>query len=155
MTSHQKVQGAAAFAEKLPKTAAALYMNETSDADLNAASKLLKSSIDAELYELKAGRHVPPDRVWSAWLYGDHLVPERREVLRQLANGSSPSTAPATDSRTGSPPSNATPTWPDLQGLPPRPASWSGEHNRSAFTQLRSHGRRVRHLDRDYLPLRT
>ncbi|MGW7657778.1 Helicase associated domain protein, partial [Streptomyces tendae] len=43
--------------------------------------------IDAEFYELEAGRHVPPDRVWSAWLCGDHLVSERREVLRQFANG--------------------------------------------------------------------
>ncbi|MFF0009817.1 Helicase associated domain protein, partial [Streptomyces tibetensis] len=40
-----------------------------------------------EFYELEAGRHVPPDRVWSAWLCGDHLVSERREVLRQFANG--------------------------------------------------------------------
>ncbi|WP_345128442.1 Helicase associated domain protein, partial [Streptomyces chiangmaiensis] len=46
-----------------------------------------KSSIDAEFYELEAGRHVPPNRVWSAWLCGDHLVAERREVLRQFANG--------------------------------------------------------------------
>ncbi|RPK23179.1 Helicase associated domain protein [Streptomyces sp. ADI91-18] len=30
---------------------------------------------------------MPPDRVWSAWLCGDHLVTERREVLRQFANG--------------------------------------------------------------------
>lgn len=37
--------------------------------------------------ELEAGRHVPPDRVWAAWLCGDHLVTERREVLRQFANG--------------------------------------------------------------------
>lgn len=36
---------------------------------------------------MEAGRHVPPDRVWSAWLCGDHLVSERREVLRQFANG--------------------------------------------------------------------
>ncbi|MER5728869.1 Helicase associated domain protein [Streptomyces sp. NPDC002138] len=64
MTFHQKVEEAAAFAEKLPK-----------------------SSIDAEFYELEAGRHVPPDRVWAAWLCGDHLVTERREVLRQFANG--------------------------------------------------------------------
>jgi hypothetical protein len=48
---------------------------------------LPKSSIDADFYELEAGRHVPPDRVWSAWLCGDHLVAERREVLRQFANG--------------------------------------------------------------------
>lgn len=25
--------------------------------------------------------------MWSAWLWGDHLVAERREVLRQFANG--------------------------------------------------------------------
>ncbi|MFE1546550.1 Helicase associated domain protein [Streptomyces sp. NPDC058718] len=84
MTFHQKVEEAAAFADKLPETAAELY---ATDADLAAAEKLPKSSIDAELYELEAGRHVPPDRVWSAWLCGDHLVTERREVLRQFANG--------------------------------------------------------------------
>ncbi|MBY6300908.1 helicase associated domain-containing protein, partial [Streptomyces clavuligerus] len=55
--------------------------------DLAAADKLPKSSIDAEFYELEAGRHVPPDRVWSAWLCGDHTVAERREALRQFANG--------------------------------------------------------------------
>ncbi len=87
MTFHQKVEEAAAFAEKLPETAAELYVNDTSDADLAAADKLPKSSIDAEFYELEAGRHVPPDRVWSAWLCGDHLVSERREVLRQFAGG--------------------------------------------------------------------
>ncbi len=87
MTFHQKVQEAAAFADKLPETAADLYVNDVSDADLAAADKLPKSSIDAEFYELEAGRHVPPDRVWSAWLCGDHLVSERREVLRQFANG--------------------------------------------------------------------
>ncbi|MFD7498271.1 Helicase associated domain protein [Streptomyces sp. NPDC059832] len=87
MTFHQKVEEAAAFAEKLPQTAAELYVNDASDEDLAAADKLPKSSIDAEFYELEAGRHVPPDRVWSAWLCGDHLVAERREVLRQFANG--------------------------------------------------------------------
>ncbi|WP_432089161.1 Helicase associated domain protein [Streptomyces sp. bgisy095] len=87
MTFHQKVEEAAAFAEKLPETAAALYMNDASDEDLTKAEKLPASSIDAEFYELEAGRHVPPDRVWSAWLCGDHLVSERREVLRQFANG--------------------------------------------------------------------
>ncbi|WP_331721209.1 Helicase associated domain protein [Streptomyces sp. NBC_00212] len=87
MTFHQKVEEAAAFAEKLPKTAAELYVNDATDDDLAAADKLPKSSIDAEFYELEAGRHVPPDRVWSAWLCGDHLVSERREVLRQFANG--------------------------------------------------------------------
>ncbi|MGA5598618.1 Helicase associated domain protein [Streptomyces cellulosae] len=87
MTFHQRVEEAAAFAEKLPETAAHLYVNDASDEDLAAADKLPKSSIDAEFYELEAGRHVPPDRVWSAWLCGDHLVSERREVLRQFANG--------------------------------------------------------------------
>ncbi|MFF9666981.1 Helicase associated domain protein [Streptomyces althioticus] len=87
MTFHQKVEEAAAFAEKLPETAAELYLNDASDEDLAAADKLPRSSIDAEFYELEAGRHVPPDRVWSAWLCGDHLVTERREVIRQFANG--------------------------------------------------------------------
>ncbi|MGW6606133.1 Helicase associated domain protein [Streptomyces sp. NPDC055036] len=87
MTFHQKVEEAQAFADKLPETAAELYVNDASDDDLAAADKLPKSSIDAEFYELEAGRHVPPDRVWSAWLCGDHLVAERREVLRQFANG--------------------------------------------------------------------
>ncbi|MFJ3882916.1 Helicase associated domain protein [Streptomyces sp. NPDC090077] len=87
MTFHQKVEEAAAFAEKLPQTAAELHVTDATDADLAAAGKLPKSSIDAEFYELEAGRHVPPDRVWSAWLCGDHLVTERREVLRQFANG--------------------------------------------------------------------
>ncbi|MGW2330354.1 Helicase associated domain protein [Streptomyces sp. NPDC001700] len=87
MTFHQKVEEAQAFSDKLPETAAELYVNDASDEDLAAADKLPKSSIDAEFYELEAGRHVPPDRVWSAWLCGDHLVSERREVLRQFANG--------------------------------------------------------------------
>ncbi|MFH9677815.1 Helicase associated domain protein [Streptomyces sp. NPDC017405] len=87
MTFHQKVEEAAAFAEKMPETAAELYLNDASDDDLAAADRLPASSIDAEFYELEAGRHVPPDRVWSAWLCGDHLVAERREVLRQFANG--------------------------------------------------------------------
>ncbi|MFH9959697.1 Helicase associated domain protein [Streptomyces roseolus] len=87
MTFHQKVEEAAAFAEKLPETAAELYMSDATGADLAAAEKLPASSIDAEFYELEAGRHVPPDRVWSAWLCGDHLVAERREVLRQFAGG--------------------------------------------------------------------
>ncbi|MFI2241082.1 DEAD/DEAH box helicase [Streptomyces chrestomyceticus] len=87
MTFHQKVEEAQAFADKLPKTAAELYVNDTSDEDLAAADKLPASSIDAQFYELEAGRHVPPDRVWAAWLCGDHLVSERREVLRQFANG--------------------------------------------------------------------
>ncbi|MEU1128411.1 Helicase associated domain protein, partial [Streptomyces sp. NPDC005900] len=87
MTFHQKVEEARAFADKLPETAAALYLNDASDEDVAKADKLPASSIDAEFYELEAGRHVPPDRVWSAWLCGDHLVAERREALRQFANG--------------------------------------------------------------------
>ena len=87
MTFHQKVEEAMAFAEKLPETAAQLYINDASDKDLEQAEKLPASSIDARFYELEADRHVPPDRVWSAWLCGDHLVTERREVLRQFANG--------------------------------------------------------------------
>nr|WP_073937852.1 DEAD/DEAH box helicase [Streptomyces sp. CB02400] len=87
MTFHQKVEEAAAFAEKLPKTAAALYARDASGEDLKAADKLPASSIGAEFYELEAGRHMPPERVWSAWLCGDHLVTERRETLRQFANG--------------------------------------------------------------------
>ncbi|MFE0420944.1 Helicase associated domain protein [Streptomyces sp. NPDC058953] len=87
MTFHQKVEEAAAFADKLPETAAELYLNDASDEDLAKAEKLPKSSIDADFYELEAGRHVPPDRVWSAWLCGDHTVAERREALRQFANG--------------------------------------------------------------------
>ncbi|MFF8323008.1 Helicase associated domain protein [Streptomyces bobili] len=87
MTFHQRVEEAAAFVEKLPATAAELYMNDASDDDLAAADRLPASSIDATFYELQAGRHVLPDRVWSAWLCGDHLVSERREALRQFANG--------------------------------------------------------------------
>lgn len=88
MTFHQKVEEAAAFAEALPKTAAELYVTDTDDETMVKAEKALPaSSIDAEFYGLEAGRHVPPDRVWSAWLCGDHLVSERREVLRQFANG--------------------------------------------------------------------
>ncbi|MEV6440330.1 DEAD/DEAH box helicase [Streptomyces anulatus] len=87
MTFHQKVEEARAFADKLPETAAQLYVNDASNEDLAAADQLPKSSIDAAFYELEAGRHVPPDRLWSAWLCGDHLVSERREALRQFANG--------------------------------------------------------------------
>ncbi|WP_079049387.1 DEAD/DEAH box helicase [Streptomyces torulosus] len=87
MTFHQRVEEAAAFAEKLPQTAARLYAAEVSDEALVDAEALPKSSIDAKFYQLEAGRHVPPDRVWAAWLCGDHLVSERREVLRQFAGG--------------------------------------------------------------------
>ncbi|MEO3843215.1 Helicase associated domain protein [Streptomyces sp. B22F1] len=87
MTFHQRVEEAKAFAEKMPTTAAELYANDPSAQDLAAGEALPASSIDARLYELDAGRHVPPDRVWSGWLCGDHLVAERREALRQFANG--------------------------------------------------------------------
>ncbi|MGW3683157.1 Helicase associated domain protein [Streptomyces prasinus] len=87
MTFHQKVEEAAAFAEKMPQTAAKLYATDASGDDLAAADRLPASSIDARFYELEAGRHVSPDRVWSAWLCGDHVVSERREVIRQFANG--------------------------------------------------------------------
>ncbi|MFD7324312.1 Helicase associated domain protein [Streptomyces sp. NPDC059875] len=87
MTFHQRVEEAAAFAEKLPETAAQLYATEASDKFLEDAAALPLSSIDAQLYDLEPYRHVPPDRVWSVWLCGDHLVTERREVLRQFANG--------------------------------------------------------------------
>ena len=87
MTFHQRVEEAAAFAEKMPQTAAALYAADVSDEALADAEALPKSSIDADFYQLETGRHVPSDRVWSAWLCGDHLVAERREALRQFANG--------------------------------------------------------------------
>ncbi|WP_329141749.1 Helicase associated domain protein [Streptomyces sp. NBC_01456] len=86
MTFHQRVEEAQAFAEKLPETAAELYATEAPDEALAAAEGMPESSIDARLYELEAGRHVRPHRVWSAWLCGDHLVSERREVLGQFAN---------------------------------------------------------------------
>ncbi|CAG6397619.1 conserved hypothetical protein [Actinacidiphila cocklensis] len=91
MTFHQRVEEAAAFATRLPETAAELYATEMTPEELAETDKKVKklpaSSIGAELYDLEPGRHVPPDRVWAAWLCGDHLVAERREVLRQFANG--------------------------------------------------------------------
>ncbi|MCY0944749.1 DEAD/DEAH box helicase [Streptomyces antarcticus] len=93
MTFHQRVEEAAAFAAKLPETAAELYTaaagtgGGVAEAAMAQAALLPRSSIGAEPYELEAGRHVPADRVWAAWLCGDHLVAERREVLRQFANG--------------------------------------------------------------------
>ncbi|MFJ5273835.1 Helicase associated domain protein [Streptomyces sp. NPDC088358] len=87
MTFHQRVEEAAAFAAKLPETAAELYATRGSDKVLAEADALPTSSIGADFYELEAGRHVPPDRVWADWLCGDHFVAERREVLRQFANG--------------------------------------------------------------------
>ncbi|MCY0954097.1 DEAD/DEAH box helicase [Streptomyces sp. H27-S2] len=96
MTFHQRVEEAAAFAAKLPETAAELHTAAAgSDAGVAAAAMaqaalLPRSSIGAEPYELETGRHVPPDRVWAQWLCGDHLVAERRETLRQFANGIDP-----------------------------------------------------------------
>lgn len=91
MTFHQKVEEAAAFAEKLPETAAELYTTAMSDEELAEADKRVKkppaSSIGAKPHNLEPGRHVPPDRVWSAWPCGDHPISERREVLRQFTNG--------------------------------------------------------------------
>ncbi|MFI8817950.1 MULTISPECIES: DEAD/DEAH box helicase [unclassified Streptomyces] len=87
LTFHQRVEEARAFAEKLPETAAELHATEASDRFLKEAAKLPESTIQAKRYELEPYRHVPPDRVWAQWLCGDHLVSERREALRQFANG--------------------------------------------------------------------
>ncbi|MYX32682.1 MULTISPECIES: DEAD/DEAH box helicase [unclassified Streptomyces] len=87
MTFHQRVEEAAAFAAKLPETAAELFTSEVSEYALAEAGTLPASPIDADFYDLAAHRHVPPDRVWAQWLCGDHLVAERREVLQQFANG--------------------------------------------------------------------
>ncbi|MCC4320429.1 DEAD/DEAH box helicase [Streptomyces malaysiensis] len=90
MTFHQRVEEAQAFAEQMPATAAELHAAEASEAALADAEELPASSIDAELYELEDGRHVPPDRVWADWLCGDHPIAHRREVIRQFANGINP-----------------------------------------------------------------
>ncbi len=87
MVFHQRVEEAAAFAEQMPRTAAELYTAEASAAALAGAEELPASSIDAELYELEDGRHVPPDRVWADWLCGDHPIAHRREVIHRFANG--------------------------------------------------------------------
>ncbi|MEU3349812.1 Helicase associated domain protein [Streptomyces sp. NPDC006700] len=87
MTFHQRVEEARAFAEQMPATAAELYATEASEAALADAEELPASSIDAELYELEDGRHVPPDRVWANWLCGDHPIAHRREVIHRFANG--------------------------------------------------------------------
>ncbi|MDX2853081.1 Helicase associated domain protein [Streptomyces sp. PA03-3a] len=87
MTFHQRVEEAAAFAVKLPETAAELFTSEVSEYALAEAGSLPASSIDADFYDLAAHRHVPPDRVWAQWLCGDHFVAERREAIRQFANG--------------------------------------------------------------------
>ncbi|MFD4756909.1 Helicase associated domain protein [Streptomyces sp. NPDC058426] len=87
MTFHQRVEEAAAFAEKMPETAAELYRNEVSGEDLALAEELPASEVGGGFYELEPGRHVPPSRVWSKWLCGDHPVTERRAVLGEFANG--------------------------------------------------------------------
>ncbi|MFF9476948.1 Helicase associated domain protein [Streptomyces roseolus] len=87
MVFHQRVEEAAAFAEQMPRTAAELYTAEASEAALADAEELPASSIDAELYELEDGRHVPADRVWADWLCGDHPIAHRREVIHRFANG--------------------------------------------------------------------
>ncbi len=87
MVFHQRVEEAAAFAEQMPRTAAELYTAEASAAALAGAEALPASSIDAELYELEEGRHVPADRVWADWLCGDHPIAHRRAVIHRFANG--------------------------------------------------------------------
>ncbi|MGW3583006.1 Helicase associated domain protein [Streptomyces rubiginosohelvolus] len=87
MVFHQRVEEAAAFAEQMPRTAAELYAAEASAAVLAGAEELPASSIDAELYELEEGRHVPSGRVWADWLCGDHPIAHRRAVIHRFANG--------------------------------------------------------------------
>ncbi|MFB7311857.1 Helicase associated domain protein [Streptomyces sp. NPDC056192] len=87
MMFHQRVEEAQAFAEQMPRTAAELYATEASRAALADAEELPASSIDAKLYELEEGRHVPPARVWVDWLCGDHPIAHRREVIHRFANG--------------------------------------------------------------------
>ncbi|MFD7772505.1 Helicase associated domain protein [Streptomyces sp. NPDC059787] len=87
MVFHQRVEEARAFAEQMPATAAELYATEASEAALADTEELSASSIDAELYELEDGRHVPPERVWADWLCGDHPIAHRREVIHRFANG--------------------------------------------------------------------
>ncbi|MFJ2171027.1 DEAD/DEAH box helicase [Streptomyces griseofuscus] len=88
MTFHSRVEEAEAFAVNLPRTAADLYADEVTAHALDEAAARPRSPLGAVPGEVEeAGRHVPADRVWSAWLCGDHLVTERREILRQFANG--------------------------------------------------------------------
>ncbi|MGW2448135.1 Helicase associated domain protein [Streptomyces sp. NPDC001675] len=88
MTFHSRVEEAEAFALNLPKTAADLYADEVTAHALDEAADRPRSPLGTVPGDVEAaGRHVPADRVWSAWLCGDHLVTERREVLRQFANG--------------------------------------------------------------------
>ncbi|MFJ4526499.1 Helicase associated domain protein [Streptomyces sp. NPDC088810] len=88
MTFHSRVEEAEAFALNLPQTAADLYADEVTAHALDEAADRPRSPLGAQPGDVEAaGRHVPADRVWSAWLCGDHLVTERRDVLRQFANG--------------------------------------------------------------------
>ncbi|MGW4048921.1 Helicase associated domain protein [Streptomyces sp. NPDC004721] len=88
MTFHSRVEEAEAFAVHLPHTAADLYADEVTAHALDEAADRPRSPLGAVPGDVEeAGRHVPADRVWSAWLCGDHLVTERRETLRQFANG--------------------------------------------------------------------
>jgi superfamily II DNA or RNA helicase len=88
MTFHSRVEEAEAFAVKLPQTAADLYADEVTAHALDEAADRPRSPLGAVPGDVEeVGRHVPADRVWAAWLCGDHLVTERREVLRQFANG--------------------------------------------------------------------
>ncbi|WP_143640379.1 DEAD/DEAH box helicase [Streptomyces sp. 1-11] len=88
MTFHSRIEEAEAFALNLPRTAADLYADEVTAHALDEAAARPRSPLGAVPGDVEeVGRHVPADRVWSAWLCGDHLVTERREVLRQFANG--------------------------------------------------------------------
>ncbi|MFE4874009.1 Helicase associated domain protein [Streptomyces sp. NPDC056682] len=85
MTFHHRVEEAKAFVAQLPSTAAELYESEVGSRAVRRAARLAPSQ--GEPYDLRPHRHVPARRVWAEWLCGDHLVAERREVLRQFANG--------------------------------------------------------------------
>ncbi len=87
MVFHQRVEEAEAFAAQMPRTAAELHTAEASAAALAEAEELPASSIDARLYELEEGRHVPAERVWADWLCGDHPIAHRRAVIHRFANG--------------------------------------------------------------------
>ncbi|MFF7206177.1 Helicase associated domain protein [Streptomyces sp. NPDC008141] len=90
LTFHQQVEEAKAFAANLPTTAADLYETQVSEWALAEADARPASSIHAlptGLEDLAQELHVPADRVWADWLCGDHPIADRRQVLRQFANG--------------------------------------------------------------------
>lgn len=96
MTFHQRVEEAAAFAEKLPETAAELYATEASDKFLEDAAALPPSSINAKLYNLEPYRHVPPDRAWAT---GSAATTSSASAARRSASSptaSTPTTAGST-----------------------------------------------------------